>query len=145
MNNKVLTLLITAISIIGAGLFVNVVRIDEENVEALSGAVGPLVTYSTWLLIGVVVVAIVASLWGMLKNPAALKKTLLGLVALAVVFAISYFMASDGQVLASDGTELSPAGSTSKWVGTGITYSVFLGAIASVFFVWDLLKGIIKS
>ena len=41
MNNKVLTLLITAISIIGAGLFVNVVRIDEENVEALSGAVGP--------------------------------------------------------------------------------------------------------
>ncbi|WP_272151611.1 hypothetical protein [Tenacibaculum aiptasiae] len=145
MNNKILTLLIAAISLIGAALFVNVVRIDKEDVEALSGAVGPLVSYSTWLLIGVVVVAIVASLWGMFKNPAALKKTLLGLVALGVLFAISYFMSSDAQVIGADGSILAAQGGTSKWVGTGISFSVILGAIASVFFVWDLLKGIVKS
>ena len=145
MNNKILTLLIAAISLIGAALFVNVVRIDKEDVEALSTAVGPLVSYSTWLLIGVVVVAIVASLWGMLKNPAALKKTLLGILALAVLFAVSYFMSSDAQVLGADGGLLSAQGSTSKWVGTGISFSMFLGAIAGAFFVWDLLKGIVKS
>lgn len=145
MNNKILTLLIAAISLIGAALFVNVVRIDKEDVEALSTAVGPLVSYSTWLLIGVVVVAIVASLWGMFKNPAALKKTLLGVLALAVLFAVSYFMSSDAQVIGADGGVLAAQGDTSKWVGTGISFSVILGAIASVFFVWDLLKGIVKS
>ncbi|WP_299118371.1 hypothetical protein [uncultured Tenacibaculum sp.] len=145
MNSKVLTLLIAAISIIGAGLFVNVVRIDKEDVEALSGAVGPLVSYSTWLLIGVVVVAIVASLWGMFKNPAALKKTLLGLVALGVLFAISYFMSSDAQVIGADGGVLAAQGGTSKWVGTGISFSMILGVIAGGFFVVDLLKGIVKS
>ncbi|WP_299160106.1 hypothetical protein [uncultured Tenacibaculum sp.] len=145
MNNKILTLLIAAISLIGAALFVNVVRIDKEDVEALSNAVGPLVSYSTWLFIGVVVVAVVASLWGMFKNPAALKKTLLGILALAVLFAVSYFMSSDGQVIGADGGILASQGSISKWVGTGISFSIILGAIASVFFVWDLLKGIVKS
>ncbi|MBA6157273.1 hypothetical protein H3Z83_12190 [Tenacibaculum sp. S7007] len=145
MNNKILTLLITAISLIGIGLFVNVTRIDIEDKQALSDAVSPLVTYSYWLLIAVVVVAVVASLLGMFKNPAALKKALLGVLALGVLFLVSYFMSSNGQVMGADGAELVAAGSTSKWVGTGITFSMILGAIASVFFVWDLLKGIVKS
>ncbi|WP_299135454.1 hypothetical protein [uncultured Tenacibaculum sp.] len=145
MNNKILTLLVTVISLIGIGLFVNVARIDKENLEAVSSAVSPLVSYSYWLLIIVIIVAVVASLWGMLKNPAALKKALFGVVALAVVFAISYFMASDSQVLGTDGNELAAQGSVSKWVGTGITYTIILGAIAGFFFVFDLLKGIVKS
>ena len=145
MNSKILTLLVAAISLIGAALFLNVARIDKEDVEAVSGAVSPLVTYSYWLLIGVVVTAVAASMWGMFKNPAALKKVLLGVLALAVLFAVSYFLSSDAQVIGADGGELAAQGSTSKWVGTGITYSVFLGVIASAFFVWDLLKGIVKS
>ncbi|CAM1334663.1 hypothetical protein [Tenacibaculum aestuariivivum] len=145
MNNRILTLLTAALSLIGAALFVNVVRIDKENTEALSNAVSPLVGYSYWLLIGVVIVAIVASLWGMFKNPAALKKTLLGLVALGVLFLVSYILSSNGQVIGADGGVLAVAGSTSKWVGTGITFSMILGAIAGGFFIVDLLKGIVKS
>ncbi|WP_435261553.1 hypothetical protein [Tenacibaculum sp. nBUS_03] len=145
MNNKILTLLVTVISLIGIGLFVNVARIDKENLEAISNAVSPLVSYSYWLLIIVIIVAVVASLWGMLKNPAALKKALFGVLALAVVFAVSYFMSSDAQVLGTDGNELAAQGSVSKWVGTGITYTIILGAIAGFFFVFDLLKGIVKS
>jgi len=145
MNNKILTLLITAISLIGIALFVNVTRIDIEDKQALSDAVSPLVTYSYWLLIAVVVVAVVASLLGMFKNPAALKKALLGVLALGVLFAVSYFMSSNGQVMGADGNELAAAGSTSKWVGTGITFSMILGIIAGGFFVVDLLKGIVKS
>ncbi len=145
MNNKILTLLITAISLIGIALFVNVTRIDIEDKQALSDAVSPLVTYSYWLLIAVVVVAVVASLLGMFKNPAALKKALLGVLALGVLFLVSYFMSSNGQVMGADGAELVAAGSTSKWVGTGITFSMILGVIAGGFFVVDLLKGIVKS
>ena len=54
-------------------------------------------------------------------------------------------LSSNGQVMGADGAELVAAGSTSQWVGTGISFSMTLGAIASVFFVVDLLKGIVKS
>lgn len=145
MNNKILTLLVALISLIGIGMYINVSVIDEENVEAISNAVSPLVGYSLWLFIGVVAVAIIASLWGLFKNPAALKKTLLGLLVLGVLFVVSYFASSDGQVLGADNNVLAEQGSVSKWVGTGITYSIILGAFASVFFVWDILKGIVKS
>ncbi len=145
MNNKILTLLVALISIIGIGMYINVSVIDEENVEAISNAVSPLVGYSFWLFIGVVAVAILASLWGLFKNPAALKKTLLGLLVLGILFVVSYFASSDGQVMGADNNVLAEQGSVSKWVGTGITYSIILGAFASVFFVWDILKGIVKS
>ncbi|MDO6812792.1 hypothetical protein [Tenacibaculum soleae] len=145
MNNKILTLLTAAISLIGAALFVNVVRIDKENVEAVSDAVSPLVTYSYYLLIGIVIVAVVISLLSMFKNPAALKKTVLGVAALGVIFAVCYMLSSNGNVIGADGAELVGEGSISKWVGTGISFSMTLGAVASVFFVVDLLKGIVKS
>ncbi|CAM1348662.1 hypothetical protein [Tenacibaculum insulae] len=145
MNNKILTLLTAAISLIGAALFVNVVRIDKENLEAVSDAVSPLVTYSYYLLIGIVVVAVVISLLSMFKNPAALKKTVLGVVALGVIFAVCYMLSSNGQVMGADGSELVGEGSISKWVGTGISFSMTLGAVAGAFFVVDLLKGIVKS
>jgi hypothetical protein len=34
---------------------------------------------------------------------------------------------------------------TNQWVGTGIWYSIALGLVASSFFVYDLLKGLVKS
>ncbi|MCT4699304.1 MULTISPECIES: hypothetical protein [Tenacibaculum] len=145
MNNKVLTLLVAAISLIGIALFVNVVIIDPDNKEAVSDAVSPLVSYSYYLLIGIVIVAIVISLLSMFKNPAALKKTALGIAALAVLFVVSYMLSSNGQVIGADGGELVAEGSISKWVGTGISFTMILGAIAGAFFVVDLLKGIVKS
>ncbi|PKH49464.1 hypothetical protein CXF68_01630 [Tenacibaculum sp. Bg11-29] len=145
MNNKILTLLVAAISLIGIALFVNVVRIDPEETQALSDAVSPLVSYSYYLLIVIVIVAVVISLLSMFKNPAALKKTLLGILALGVVFVVSYFMASDSEVIGADGGQLVAAGSISKWVGSGIRFTIVLGAIAGAFFVVDLLKGIVKS
>ena len=81
----------------------------------------------------------------MFKNPAALKKTVLGVAALGVIFAVCYMLSSNGNVIGADGAELVGEGSISKWVGTGISFSMTLGAVASVFFVVDLLKGIVKS
>ncbi|MEX6626449.1 hypothetical protein PG913_01730 [Tenacibaculum pacificus] len=145
MNNKILTLLVAAISLIGVALFVNVVIIDKENVEAVSNAVSPLVSYSYYLLIVIVIVAVVISLLSMFKNPAALKKTLLGVSVLGVLLVVSYMFSSNGQVLGPDQGVLVAEGSTSKWVGTGISFTIILGAIAGAFFVVDLLKGIVKS
>ena len=131
MNNKVLTLLVAAISLIGIALFVNVVIIDPDNKEAVSDAVSPLVSYSYYLLIGIVIVAIVISLLSMFKNPAALKKTALGIAALAVLFVVSYMLSSNGQVIGADGGELVAEGSISKWVGTGL-YAFYIMAILAI-------------
>lgn len=145
MNNKILTLLVSVISLIGVALFVNVARIDQENIEAVSDAVSPLVTYSYYLLIVIVLVALVISILSMLKNPAALKKTLLGVSVLAILLAASYMFASDAQVLGPDQGVLVAEGSTSKWVGTGIIFTLILGGIAGASFIVDLLRGIVKS
>ena len=84
----------------------------------------------------------------MIKNPNNLKKIGLGLGLLTVVLVISYFTADSNAVLDTQGLVLEggEAGtSMNQWVGTGIWFSVALGLVASLFFVYDLLKGLIKS
>lgn len=148
---KFLPLLVAVIAVIGAILFARVIMESEEAIktdEAIQASVvDPLVSFSTFLLYIAVGVTVVLSLWSLIKNPAALKKTFLGLVVLGVLLLVSYFTASDAAVYDAQGIMLKEgqAGATSKWVGTGITYSLILGGIGLVFFILDMLKGLVKS
>ena len=84
----------------------------------------------------------------LVKNPESLKKTGLGIVALAIVLVLAYFTGDSLPVTDPQGNILEggEAGSSiNKWVSTGIWYSMFLGIIAGAFFVIDLGKGLIKS
>jgi len=74
-----------------------------------------------------------------------LKKTIIGLAIFGILFAISYFASSDGAVFGANSEGLLKAGSTSKWSGTGLIFSYILLAVGGVFFVVDLLRGLIKS
>ena len=145
--SKIVTIVVAVLAIIGIALYINVSGIDKDNLEELSGPVSTIVSYSWWLFLGAVAITVVLSIWSLIKNPAALKKTLIGLAVLGVLLSVSYFLASDAAVLDAQNVQLEDgaAGSTSKWVGTGIIYSLILGAIGVVFFVLDLLKGLIKS
>lgn len=148
--SKLLTGFVALIGLIGAVLFIRVVMAGDESIETdaavQESVVNPIVTFSTILLYISVIVTVVMSLLGLFKNPAALKKTLIGLLVLAAVLAVSYFAASDAAVYDSQGVLLKDgeAGATSKWVGTGIIYSLILGAVAAMFFVFDLVKGLVK-
>lgn len=144
--NKVLKIVVALIALLGIVGFVMVAGAEEKTPE-MDSAADFMVNVAYFLLIAAVLVAVVLSVIALLKNPAALKKTLLGLVGLGVVLAVSYFMASDAAVYDAQGTLIKDgeAGATSKWVGTGITYSLILGAVGLVFFVWDLLKSLVKS
>ncbi len=141
---KKLTILVAIITLIGVALFVNVSRFGEDTPAELDAAVGTLVFFSQALLYVAIAVTLVLSILGLVKNPEALKKTAIGLGILLVLLVVSYVISSDAAVLGAQGELLSEAGATSKWTGTGITYSLFLGAIAGMFFVFDLLKGLIK-
>jgi succinate dehydrogenase hydrophobic anchor subunit len=152
-SNKILNIIIAAIAIIGAVLFVRVFMEDTEaletNVDLQNSVVSPLISFSTFLFYAAVVITILLSLWTIIKNPENLKKMLMSLAVLVVLFLVAYFMADSNEVMDANGLKVLPGGeegsSINKWVGAGIWYSVILGGIASIFFVLDLGKGLIKS
>ena len=151
-SNKILSIIIAVIALVGAFLFVRIFMEDSEaietNVDLQNKVISPIIYYSTFLLIATVVITVVLSLWSIIRNPENLKKTLMGLLALCVLLIISYFLSDSEAVINAAGgiSEGGEAGSRiNKWVGTGIWYSIILGVIASGFFVYDLVKGLIKS
>ncbi len=151
-GNKILNIVIAAIAIIGGILFIRIFMEDaeaiESSVELQNSVVSPLITFSTWLFYAAVIITVILSLLSMFRNPENLKKTLLGLAVLGVLLFIAYFLSDSNAVYDAAGA-IQPGGeegsATNRWVGTGIWYSVVLGGIASLFFVWDLLKGLVKS
>ena len=146
--SKFLNIFIAVIAVIGAFLFIRIFMTDLDNAEALNSSVGNIVTFSTILLYFAIGATIILSLIGLFTNPDNLKKTLLGLAVLGIVLVFAYFLADSNAVLDTQGKVLKggeAGSSTNQWVGTGIWYSVALGLVASLFFVYDLVKGLIKS
>ncbi|MGB1041977.1 MAG: hypothetical protein ACPGU6_01155 [Tenacibaculum sp.] len=146
MNKKVITLIVAVLAIIGLVLALMAMVVDPDDMQAASDAASPLVSYSLVLLGITAVVAVVGSLFALLKNPAALKKALLGLAVLGLVLLVSYLSANSDQVIDAKNEVIAATGSSvSKLTSTGIIFSVILMLVAGVFFVVDLLKGIVKS
>lgn len=152
-SNKALSILITIIALIGAGLFVHVLSYDEEviktDVDIQNSVISPIIYYSTYLFYASVIIAVLLSIWTVIKNPENLKKLLMSLAILGVLLLVAYFMADAQAVYDANGLKILKGGeegsSVNQWVGTGIWYSTILLAIAGLFFVYDLLKGLIKS
>ena len=150
-SNKILNLLIAGIALIGGILFIRIFMEDTAAIETdaaiQNSVISPLIYFSTWLLIATVVVAVGLSLLSLFRNPENLKKTLGGLAVLAALLMISYFLA-DSEAVYNAAGGIEPGGeagsSVNRWVGAGIWYSIILGGIASLFFVWDLVKGLVK-
>ena len=149
---KYLSIFVAVIALIGAILFIRVFMADIDALEnypdVQKSVVNPIVWFSAALLYTAIIITVGLSLWSMIKNPNNLKKIGLGLGLLTVVLVISYFTADSNAVLDTQGLVLEggEAGtSMNQWVGTGIWFSVALGLVASLFFVYDLLKGLIKS
>jgi hypothetical protein len=150
--SKIITYIVTAIAVVGIILLVRVLMAGEDAVEndvaVQNSVVSPLVSFSQYLLYGVVIVTLVLSLVGLFKNPDNLKKTLLGVTALGVLFVVAYFIADSDVVIdnANNILEGGEAGSSiNQFTGAGIWFSIILGGIGLFFFVVDLVKGLIKS
>jgi hypothetical protein len=151
-SNKILNFLITAIAIVGAFLFIRIFMADPEAIETdpavQNSVISPMITFSTLLLYITIGTAVVLSLWSLIRNPQNLMKTLGGIGVLVVFFIIAYALSDANAVLDTQGVVLEggeEGSTTNKLVGTGIIYSLILGGIASLFFVFDLVKGLVKS
>ncbi len=152
-SNKILSILIAVIALIGAFLFIRIFSVDDveafkTDADLQNGIISPIIYFSTFLFYAAVGIAIALSLYSIVRNPENLKKTLLGLAVLGVVLVFAYFLADSNAVLDTQGKVIEggeEGSSINKWVGTGIWYSIALGLVASFFFVYDLVKGLIKS
>ena len=151
MNSKVSKILSLVSGLIGLIAIYFLVRIIMEGDDAVTESldlknslVSTFVKFAKVILLISTVVAVVFSLWNLVRQPKLLKKTLVSLAALAVLLLISYMMASDEATTNMSGNIIKDgeAGSTSKWVSTGIWYSMILGAIGLGFFLWDFVKSL---
>jgi glucan phosphoethanolaminetransferase (alkaline phosphatase superfamily) len=151
MNSKVSKILSLVSGLIGLIAIYFLVRIIMEGDDAVkesldlqNSLVSPFVQFAKVILLITTVVAVVFSLWNLVRQPKLLKKTLVSLAALAVLLLISYMMASDEATTNMSGNIIKDgeAGSTSKWVSTGLWYSMILGAIGLGFFLWDFVKSL---
>ena len=150
--SKIITYVVTLLALIGIILLVRVLMAGEEAVEndvdVANKVVSPLVYFSQYLLYFAIGITLVLSLGGLFKNPESLKKTLLGLAVLGLLFVGAYSLSDSNIVL--DNADIVLTGgeegsSTNRLVGTGIWFSVILGLLGLGFFVYDLVKGLIKS
>jgi len=145
--SKILTIIVAVISVIGIALFINV-SITDDVPESISGAVGPLIGFSLYLFYAAVIITVALSIRGLVKNPENLKKTLIGLAAMAVLLIIAYILGDSEAVLDAQGNVLKGGelgSSSNQWVGSLICYSSILVLIGGIFFVYDLAKGLVKN
>lgn len=151
MNSKVSKILSLVSGFIGLVAIYFLTRIImegddavKESLELQNSLVSPFVSFAKIILIITTIITLVFSLWNLIKHPKLLKKTLIALAAMAVLLIISYGMASDAAVTNASGNVIKDgeAGSTSKWVSTGIWYSMILGGIGLGFFLWDFVKSL---
>jgi glucan phosphoethanolaminetransferase (alkaline phosphatase superfamily) len=154
MNNNVSKILSLVAGLIGLIAIYFLARIImegddavKESLELQNSLVSPFVSFARIILIITAVIAIVFSLWNLIRQPKLLKKSLISLAVMAVLLIIAYGLASDAAVTNASGNVIKDgeAGPVSKWVSTGIIYSFILGGIGLAFFLWDFIKGLVTK
>jgi len=145
-NAKILNILVAVVMILGLFLWVRTGMNGEDlkgNADLQASVLNPF-SYLTFLLLIVSAgSAIGFSIINLVKHPTLLKRSLMGLGAMAVILLIAYLMSSGGVVNNMKGEELA-SDSVSKWVSTGIWYSILLGGLGLLFFVVDFAKSFVK-
>jgi len=134
---KYLKFISLIIAVIGAYFFIKILSNGGDD-----ATVGMFIGFTKWVLIITVIIVLFYSIWNLIKHPKALKKAILTLVALAVVFGIAYMIADGGEVVTKAGTLA--AGGKSKFISAGIWFSILLGAVAFIGFIFDTIKTLVK-
>ncbi len=135
-----------ALGLIGVVMLIRVMMPGDEelatDVDVQASVLDPFVSFTIMMLYLTAGIAILFSIVNLVKHPAALKKAIISLVVLGVLFGISYAMASDAEVTGPNNTfiEGGEAGSTPKMVGTLIKYTYILGIIGLGTVIWGSVK-----
>ncbi|MHB1105882.1 MAG: hypothetical protein ACYCZ2_05920 [Lutibacter sp.] len=150
-TSKILTFVTGFIGLVGFYFFVRIVMEGDDAIKedgALQASIlSPFISFSIFLLIATALISIIFSLLNLTKHPEVLKRTLLGVGAMALLLVLAYVFATDEATTDAMGKVIldGEAGSVSKWVSTLINYSFILGAIGLGFFLFDFVKSLVKN
>lgn len=137
MNNKLFSIILyvlLGVSALVALYFFIVTDFNDLNVNVQTTS-GVIITFC-YILLGIATLtAIVFPIMTMVQNPKNAKNALIGIVGLAVVFAIGYFTAGDEEVFDASAKLLADA-STSQLSEAGLNafYILGIGAIGVIIF-----------
>lgn len=150
--NKIAKILAAVLGLVGVIMLARVLGYGDDegllnDLDAQSGLVDPFVSFTILMLYLTAGIAIVFSIWNLIKSPAALKKALIGLGALAVLYFIAYSQASDAEVTGAGGVAIKDgaAGFIPKTVGTLIIYTYILGVIGLLMVVWGSVRAMFSN
>jgi len=149
--SKILSITTGVISLIAIFFLVRIIMegddVVKESLEAQNSIVSPYITFAKVILIVTAILAVGFSLLNLVKHPQLLKKALISIGALGVLLVIAYVMADDSATYNASGNILKDgeAGSTSKWVSTGILYSIILGGLALLGVLMDFVKSLVSK
>ncbi len=150
-KSKILTYVTGFIGLIGFYFFVRIMMEGDtaimEDGDLQNSILSPFISYSIFLLIATAAIALIFSMLNLTKHPEVLKRTLLGVGAMALLLVLAYVFATDEATTDAMGKIIldGEAGSVSKWVSTLINYSFILGAIGLGFFLFDFVKSLVKN
>jgi Na+/H+ antiporter NhaD/arsenite permease-like protein len=154
MNSKISKILSIVTGIIGLIAVYFLMRIImegddaiKESVDLQNSLVSPYISFAKIVLYITTILAVGFSLLNLIKNPQLLKKSLISLVALGILLALAYGMADDGATYNAAGMVIKDgeAGTISKWVSTGIWYSVILGGVGLLFIFGGFVKSLVSK
>lgn len=96
---KVLNILLGVLLLITAALMAFAMAADHpENPTEYDAAVSMSLWWCYLLFAAAIIAAIACAVWGMLKNPAGIKGTVLSLVLIVVIVGVSYFLSASHDV-----------------------------------------------
>lgn len=107
---------------------------ESEIIYAGAPVTDLIMNWNYLLLVLATIIAIVFSVVGMVKNPKAAKSALIGIVALAIVFAVSYALGSDEMTDKYKGLISGPEASKRVSMGLIAFYILAIGAIVATIF-----------
>lgn len=145
-NTKILNIGVAVVMLLGLFFWIRTGMNGDDlkgNADLQASILDPFYYLTVLLLVISAGAAAVFSVINLVKHPTLLKRSLMGLGAMAVILLVSYLMSTGNIVLNLKGDELASA-DVSKWVSTGIWYSVLLGGLGLIFFVYDFAKSFIK-
>jgi hypothetical protein len=139
---KIAKILAAVLGLVGIIMLVRVLGTDTETLttdaEVQASVIDPFISFTIAMLYITTGISVLFSIWNLVKHPAALKKALISLVALGVLFFLAYSMATGAEVTGAGGVSIEggEAGSTPKMVGALIKYTYILGIIGLATVVW---------
>ncbi len=124
---KILTILIAVIGVVGFIIWVMIVKSDDNE-----GLIGVMIGLGYLLAGAAALTAIAFSLMNIISDPVKLKKAGIAIVALLAALAIGYGL-SEGQEVVENGKVMATE-SGSKWVGTGLRvfYILIIAALGAM-------------